>query len=125
MSNIPKISEAEWAVMKALWNENPITSNRVIEVVSESTNWQPKTIRTLLNRLVSKGAVGHDGKGREYRFFPLIEESVVAKAESTSFLSRVFGGALKPALAAMVESEKLTKEDIEELKRILDKIQGE
>ena len=84
MSNIPKISEAEWAVMKAIWNENPITSNRVIEVVSESTNWQPKTIRTLLNRLVSKGAVGHDGKGREYKFFPLIEESVVAKAESSS-----------------------------------------
>ena len=74
MSDLPKISEAEWTVMKTIWNENPITSNRVIEVVSGLTNWKPKTIRTLLNRLVSKGAVGHDGKGREYKFFPLIEE---------------------------------------------------
>ena len=120
MSDIPKISEAEWTVMKAIWNENPITSNRVVEVVSESTKWQPKTIRTLLNRLVSKGAVGHDGKGREYRFFPLIEESVVVKAESESFLKRVFDGALTPMLSTMVESKKLSKKDIEELKRILE-----
>ena len=122
MKEIPKISEAEWTVMKAIWNENPITSNRVIEAVSESTHWKPKTIRTLLNRLVSKGVVGHDGKGREYRFFPLIEESVAIKAESESFLKRVFNGALTPLIATMVESKKLSKKDIENLKRILEDV---
>jgi BlaI family penicillinase repressor len=121
MRQIPKISESEWLVMKAIWNESPITSNRVVEALSGSTAWKPKTIKTLLNRLVKKGAVGYRSKGREYHYYPLIEEAVFVKEESRSFLKRVFGGAVKPMLATMVESEDLSPEDIEELKGILDK----
>ena len=121
MVHVPKISESEWLVMKAIWDENPITSNRVVEALSGSTAWKPKTIKTLLNRLVKKGAVGYENKGRGYHYYPLIEEAVLVKAESLSFLKRVFGGAVKPMLATMVESEELSREDIEELKRILDK----
>jgi len=121
MRQIPKISESEWAVMKAIWDEHPVTANRVVEALSGSTPWKPKTIKTLLNRLVKKGAVGYKSKGREYHYYPLIEETVFVKAESRSFLKRVFGGAVKPMLATMVESEDLSPEDIEELKRILDK----
>lgn len=121
MKNMPRISEAEWVVMKAVWRENPITANRIVEVLSGSTQWSPKTIKTLLNRLVNKGAVGYEIKGREYDYFPLIEERVFVKEESRSFLKRVFGGALKPMFATLVESEDLSKEDIEDLKRILDK----
>ncbi len=120
MKDIPKISESEWAVMKVIWKENPVTSNRVVEVLSESTAWKPKTIRTLLNRLVSKGAVGHNDEGREYQFYPLIEESVAIKAESKSFLKRVFGGSLKPMIATMIESENYSPEEIEELRSILE-----
>jgi BlaI family penicillinase repressor len=121
MRQIPKISESEWLVMKAIWNESPITSNRVVEALSGSTAWKPKTIKTLLNRLVKKGAVGYRSKGREYHYYPLIEKAVFVKEESRSFLKRVFGGAVKPMLATMVESEDLSPEDIEELKGILDK----
>ncbi len=121
MRQIPKISESEWLVMKAISNENPITSKRVVEALSGSTAWKPKTIKTLLNRLVKKGAVGYKSKGREYHYYPLIEEAVFVKAESRSFLKRVFGGAVKPMLATMVESEDLSPEDVEELKGILDK----
>jgi len=121
MRQIPKISESEWAVMKAIWDEHPVTANRVVEALSGSTPWKPKTIKTLLNRLVKKGAVGYESKGREYHYYPLIEETVFVKAESRSFLKRVFGGAVKPMLATMVESEDLSPEDIEELKSILDK----
>ena len=121
MSKIPKISEAEWVVMKAIWDENPVSSNRVVEILSESTKWNPKTIKTLLTRLVKKGAVGHDSEGRSYLYYPLIEEQVLVKAESKSFLKRVFRGALKPMIATMVESEDLSQEEIEELKRLLAK----
>lgn len=120
MNNIPKISESEWLVMKAVWNENPITSNKVVEVLTCTTSWKPRTIKTLLNRLVKKGAVGHESTGREYQYFPLIKEAVLVKAESESFLKRVFGGALKPMIATMVKAENLSPEDIEELKRILE-----
>ena len=121
MSKMPKISESEWQVMKVIWDENPITSNRVVEVLSDSTPWNPKTIKTLLSRLVQKGAVGHENEGRSYLYYPLIEETVLAKAESQSFLKRVFRGALKPMIATMVESEDLTEEEIEELRHLLSK----
>ena len=121
MKKIPRISESEWVVMKAIWSENPITANRIVENLSGSCSWSPKTIKTLLNRLVQKGAVGFESKARVYNYFPLIEQAVFVKEESRSFLKRVFGGAMNPMLATLVESEDLSEEDIKELKRILEK----
>ena len=121
MKKMPKISESEWVVMKAIWLENPVTANQIVERLADSTSWSPKTIKTLLNRLVQKGAVGYESKGRVYNYFPLIEEAVFVKEESRSFLKRVFGGALKPMLATLVESVDLSEEDIKELKRVLRK----
>ena len=120
MGDIPKISESEWIVMKVIWNNNPITSNSIVDALSGSTDWKPKTIKTLLTRLVKKGAVGYEDKRREYHYYPLIEESVLVKKESRSFLKRVFGGALKPMIATMVEREKLSKEEVEELKSLFE-----
>ena len=120
MEKLPKISESEQIVMKSIWAENPVTANRIVEVLSETTTWKPKTIKTLLNRLVNKGAVGYEKSGREYQYYPLIDEAVFVKAESRSFLRRVFGGSMKPMLATMVENEDLSSEDIQELKRILE-----
>lgn len=121
MSDLPKISESEWLIMKVIWDENPITSSRVVDVLSDSTPWKPKTIKTLLSRLVKKGAVGHKNEGRGYLYYPLIEETVLVKAESQSFLKRVFRGALKPMIATMVESEDLSQKELDELKRLLKK----
>lgn len=121
MKKMPKISESEWVVMKTIWAENPITANRIVELLSGSTHWSPKTIKTLLNRLVKKGAVGFESKARVYNYFPMIEEAVFVKEESLSFLKRVFGGAMTPMLATLVESEDLSEDDINELKRILEK----
>jgi BlaI family penicillinase repressor len=121
MNPIPKISESEWTVMKALWAENPVTANRIVDIVSESTTWKPNTIKSLLNRLVKKGVVGYENIGRVYHYFPLIEESILVKAESQSLLKRVFGGAARPLLVTLIESEDLSDEDIEEIKRVLDK----
>ena len=121
MNKVPKISESEWLVMKVIWDENPVPSKRVVENLSESTRWKPKTIKTLLSRLVKKGAVGHRKEGRGYIYYPLIEEAVLVKAESQSFLKRVFRGAVKPMIATLVESEDLSQEEIRELKRLLSK----
>lgn len=121
MKSMPKISESEWLVMREIWGEYPITANGVVDALSEKATWSPKTIKTLLTRLVKKGAVGFETGGREYHYYPLIEEAVFVKEESRSFLKRVFGGTIKPMLATLVESEDLSAEDIEELKRILEK----
>lgn len=121
MKSMPKISESEWLVMKEIWGKNPITANDVVDALSDTSTWSPKTIKTLLTRLVKKGAVGFEAEGREYHYYPIVEEAALIKEESRSFLKRVFGGTIKPMLATLVESEDLSAEDIEELKRILDK----
>ena len=121
MKDLPKISESEQLVMKIIWSKNPATANHIVEALSKTTTWKPKTIKTLLNRLVNKGALGYKKVGREYHYYPLIEEDAFVKAESRSFLRRVFGGSMKPMLATMVENEDLSQEDISELKYILEK----
>jgi len=124
MVEVPRISESEQLVMKVIWAENPITANRIVELLSKATTWKPKTIKTLLNRLLKKGAVGYEQSGREYNYYPLVEEAAFVKAESRSFLRRVFGGSMQPMLATMVENEDLSPEDIEALKRVLEEKKG-
>ena len=126
MKKIPEISEAEHQVMKVVWLDNPITGTEIINRLMETTDWKPNTIKTFINRLLNKGAIGYEKSGRGYSYYPLIEETDFVKNESRAFLKRIFGGSLKPMLAAMVENEDLSLDDVEELKRrILEKEKGE
>ncbi len=120
MKRLPRISESEWQVMKVLWARSPVTANAVIDALAETCDWSGKTIRTLLTRLVRKKALGYKPSGRSYLYYPLVEEGQCVKAESRSFLRRVYGGALMPMLAAFLEDTRLSDKEIAELKRILD-----
>lgn len=120
MAKPPKVSDSEWQVMKVIWAEHPATANDVIESLSSTTTWKPKTIMTLLNRLTKKGALGYEKRGRAYHYYPLVEEAECVKAESLTFLQRVYGGALKPMLANFLEEAELSDQEIEELKTLLD-----
>lgn len=121
MKSVPRISDTEWEIMRIIWLKSPLTANEVIEHLSVAgIRWHPKTARTLLARLVQKGALGYEARGRTYVYSPLVcEEDCVATA-SESFLDRVFGGSLKPMLAHFVERQKLTHKDLEELGKLLD-----
>jgi BlaI family penicillinase repressor len=121
MSQTPHISEAEWEVMKICWGKSPVTSQEVIDALSVHQKWHPKTIKTLLNRLVKKRALGFKKEGRAYLYQPLVAERDCVTAESKSFLDRVFGGSLKPMLTHFVENRKLSPEEIAELKKLLKK----
>ncbi len=120
MNNIPKISEAEWEVLRVLWEKETCTASEVIEALANNTDWKPTTVKTLLARLVKKKAIGFREIDRTYSYFPLITQSECRKVENRSFLQRVYGGALKPMLVQFIRDEKLTANDIEELKRLLD-----
>jgi len=117
--NLPRISDAELGVMKVIWEEAPVTANQVVRALENQRRWRPKTIHTLLSRLARKRAVAFDKKGREYHFRPLVEEAEYAHAATRSFLSRFFDGQVAPFLARFLEREKLSKSEIEELRRIL------
>ncbi|KZL89111.1 CopY/TcrY family copper transport repressor [Clostridium magnum] len=120
MKEIPKISEAEWEVMKVVWANSPCTSNQIIDALAESTDWNPKTVKTLISRLVNKNVLGYKEDGRRYLYYSLIQEDECIKAENQSFLSKVYNGALKSLLVSFIKESDLSKEDIEDLKRILD-----
>ena len=120
MTKIPKISEAEWQVMEVLWACSPRTAHDIVKILSDKTLWKPKTIKTLISRLLQKEAIGFEKEGRQYHYFPRLSRQKCIQAETKSFLARVYGGGLKPLLAAFLEEEKLTQQEILELKRILD-----
>ena len=120
MKDLPKISESEWEVMKIIWEHNPCTSNQVIESLESTTEWMPKTIKTLINRLVKKHVLDFTVEGRVYYYYPLLTKQECVRAENQSFLKRIYNGTLKSMLVNFLEENELTKEEILELKEILD-----
>jgi BlaI family penicillinase repressor len=127
----PQISDAEWEVMKVIWDASvhPAGSLTAGEVVGRleagGTRWKPRTIKTLLARLVQKGAVraepGADAAGRTFRYRAAVSRDACARSESRWFLSRVFDGAVAPALLHFLQSAKLSQEEIRQLKDLLDR----
>jgi BlaI family penicillinase repressor len=120
VTNVPQISDAEWEVMKVLWAKTPRTANEVIEALEDQTDWKPKTVRTLLNRLTQKQAISYSQENKVYAYFPLVTEDECVRYETESFLKRIYGGAFKPMLVNFLKEDKLSAEDIKELKSILD-----
>ena len=116
---VPKISDAEWIVMRVFWSRGELTSGDVVEELEKDSDWKPKTIQTLIRRLVQKGALDFEKQGREYLYRPAVTESACEQAASRQFLDRVFDGKMAPFLATFVESANYSDEDIAELKRIL------
>lgn len=120
MKKIPKISESEWLVMRVLWAQSPLTANEVVEQLTGKTKWKPKTVKTLIDRLMKKGAVEYEKDGRRYMYYPTVGRDECITTERRSFVRRVYGGITKPMLAAFLEDAELSPEDISELKEILD-----
>jgi BlaI family penicillinase repressor len=120
MKNLPKISESEWMVMRVLWAKSPLTANEVVERLTGKAKWKPKTVKTLIDRLVKKGAVKFEKEGRRHRYYPAVERDECIATERQSFIRRVYGGTMKPMLAAFLEDAELSADDISELKEILE-----
>lgn len=117
----PRISDTEWEVMRAIWGRYPATASEVItRLVAADSSWHPKTVRTLLARLVRKKVLRYEAKGRTYIYSPLVAEKECVGDASASFLDRVFGGALKPMLAHFVGKRQLSSGELAELRRLLD-----
>lgn len=122
MNNLPVISDAEYQVMKIIWAADaPISTNEVVEKLEQTTAWKPKTIQTLLSRLVKKGALNYEKDSRVFVYTPLIQESEILEMESDSFLNRFYDGALDSMIVNLLERDKLSEDDMNKLKHILEK----
>jgi predicted transcriptional regulator len=114
-----RISEAEHAVMEALWQQSPLTAAEVSEKVSRARGWSLATVKTLLSRLVAKQAVATEPDGRRFLYSPRIERTEYVGKESRRLVDRLFGGRAAPLLVHLVESEALSDEDIDEIERLI------
>lgn len=119
MKDMPKISAAEWEVMKLLWKESPLTSEKIINSLTEKMDWSTQTVKTFITRLLKKEAIGFEKVGRAYNYYPLISEDECIKAENQSFLQKVYDGAVGMLFTRFLEEETLSEEEIEELEQIL------
>lgn len=117
----PDISESEWIVMEALWERAPQTASELARELRPQTNWAENTVRTLLTRLVEKGALQVIKGDGAQQFTPAVPREECVRVESDSFLQRVFRGAAKPLLVHFASNAQLTPEEVQELKRLLDR----
>lgn len=118
----PQISDAEWEVMNVLWDASPLTAADVCGALCEPKGWSPKTVRTLLARLVKKGALRYRQEKNRYIYQPAVARDRVVSSTSRSFVARVFGDRpATPLLLHMVESADLSDEEIAELREILER----
>ena len=122
MSENIKISEAEYEIMKVIWSSYPISTNEVIEKFKDKNEWSPRTIQTLLSRLVKKGAVSFTKRSREFVYSPVINENDYINEESETFLNKFYNGTINSMVMNFIENDKLTHDDIEQLRKILDDI---
>ncbi|TKJ39225.1 MAG: transcriptional regulator [Planctomycetes bacterium B3_Pla] len=118
---LPRIADSEWRVMQVLWEHGPQTANDVVNVLSGEVKWKPRTIKTLISRLVKKGAIKVTEEGYRYRYSAAVAESACVRSETKSFVRRVYQGAAKPALAAFLEDADLSAREIDDLQKVLDR----
>lgn len=115
-----QISEAESVVMDVLWKRQPLSAEEVVASLSGQQDWQEATVKTLLNRLLKKGAIGAEKDGRRYLYAPVLERAAWVQGESESLLERVFGGRVAPLVAHFSEHRKLSRKDIADLRKLLE-----
>ena len=120
MEKGPKISDAEWEVMKVVWDHAPMAATEVLDRLPHD-QWKQKTVNTFLARLEAKGVVESRRKGRANVYWPLLSESECRRAEGNHFLSKVFRGKVAPLMLHFIENEELSDREISELRSILER----
>ena len=114
-----RISPGEWEVMAVVWEKSSVDATTVAEVLERKKKWTLTTVRTLLRRLVNKGALAYETEGKKYVYTPRVTMEDCARQESESFLDRVLGRAPAATLLHLVKRANLTPSEIEELRRVL------
>lgn len=123
--NAPALSPAEWDVMKVLWEDGPLDARRVYDTLSGDKEWAYQTVKTLLSRLVAKGAVDYEQVGNAYLYRANVLREEMTRREVRSVFDRVVGAAISPVLAHLIDEADLTSDDIKHLQQLLgEKKQG-
>lgn len=119
MKALPQISEAEYEVMKIVWKYAPVSTNEITDRLVKTTTWSPKTIQTLIKRLVTKGALSYEKQSRVFVYTPLVDETEYIGQQSSTFLNRFYDGNITAMLSAYLDNDRLSEAEIDELRSLL------
>ncbi len=119
MKTLPQISEAEYEVMKIVWKYAPVSTNEITEKLLQTTSWSPKTIQTLIKRLVKKGALTYEKQSRMFVYTPTVKEKEYVGQESNSFLKRYYDGDITAMVSAYIENDRLSESELDTLRNLL------
>lgn len=115
----PPISDAEAQVMRQLWQRSPQAADEIAAALGPQQGWAMATVKTLLNRLLKKGAVTAERDGRRFLYAPAIPEDAWVADTGLSLIDRLFGGRLAPLVAQFASERKLNADDIAALRALL------
>jgi len=113
------ISDAESVVMQALWRRAPRSAEEIVGEVAGPNGWSEATVKTLINRLLKKGAIAATPDGRRYLYRPKVAREAYVEAQSQGLLDRLFEGRLAPLVSHFSQGGKLSAEDVAELKKLI------
>jgi len=114
-----KVSDAELQLLQLLWDQSPLTAAEVAERVPDGRSWTLTTVKTLLSRLVGKGAVAAEAEGRRFLYRPAVDRQTIAARQADRLVDRLFGGRVSPLVAQLAEQRALDPEDLEELEQLV------
>lgn len=114
-----RLSEAELDLMAELWRESPLAAADIGKRISRRRDWSPTTIKTMLARLVEKGAVSTEAEGRRYLYRPAVDRDDVIAAQAGRLVDRLLGGKISPLVAQLTSGRDLSDEDVDELEKLV------
>jgi predicted transcriptional regulator len=109
--------------MAILWARSPAGADEIVQALAQQQDWQEATVKTLLNRLLKKGAISAEPQGRRYLYSPILSRDDWLHSQSAGLLDRLFGGRVAPLVAHFGRHRKLSKKDIAELKRLIQEME--
>ena len=114
-----KVSDSELELLRRLWEESPLGATELAERAAPNRGWSLTTVKTLLSRLVAKGAVAADRDGRRYLYRPLLEKDALARRQAGGLVDRLFGGRVSPLVAQLAEQRDIDADDLDELEALI------
>ena len=120
-----ELSVGEWNVMESLWGGSPKIGSQIVQDLKDSVGWNRSTTLTMLRRMTEKGLIACENSGQMKTYAPLVEREEAARKETESFLNRVYNGSISLLVSGFVERQKLTEQEIAELRQLLEKAEGD
>lgn len=122
---VASVSDAESEILKYLWEESPLPAQEIIDRLQRDSAAHPKTVKTLINRLLKKGALGFHEKERKYFYYPTISKNDYYRIKTESFLDKFFDGELSPMLSCFFSRKKLSDKEIAQLKKLIAEVEDD